>query len=385
MQCMKLAGCVVSLVGVLILVNGCATPNPRPNPIIDISDNPIDGVIDSGDAESFAAKVMPSILAAPEISDEPGVVIVKVADFKNTSRVFIDSTVFMKKLRLALNRHSGGKVRFQNNNDRVQVARVSVVKERQEEKVRSYLQKLGSEIAANAQFNRSGNPVKIAVAPVLNTNLMNMNADSFTAMLRGEIAKAAHGKIQFLMPGVMEGADYYLTGQFVPESMKKEGIVNLANYIDIIDERIRLGKPLDTASIIAEGSSSSAANLTSSSTTVSAQLYEKERILTQMLHDQAYRANPNVNKYLNLMIVRPSDKVSVFEDMFVIDNKVSDQSGRANYILSGEISGMSQRRGGSAQDYFLISAQLTDPESNEIIWEDAYEVKRYTKKPLVYQ
>lgn len=378
-------GCASAVASGLLLVAGCATPRPTSAPEINISDNPVGAGVDSGDAEAFAAKIMPGILACEEIASAPGPVVVKVADFKNTSRFFIDSSVFMKKLRLALNRYGEGKVRFQNNNERVQGARVGVIKERQEEQVRAYLKKLGAEIAANEQFNRPGNPIKIAVAPVLNANLVNMNADSFTAMLRSEVVKATKGKIQFLMPGALEGADYYLTGQFVPESMKKEGIINLSNYIDIIDERIRLGKPLDTASIIAEGSSSSSVNLTASSTVASAQLYEKERILTEMLHNPAFRANPNVNKHLNVMIVRPSDKVAVYEDMFQLDRKISDQSGRANYILSGEISGMSQRRGAAAQDYLLISAQLTEPEANEIIWEDAYEVKRLTREGVVYQ
>ena len=381
----RLAGCAMALTTGLLFVNGCATPDPGPSPEINISDNPIRAGVDSGDAETFAVKIMPGILACEEIASSPDPVVVKVADFKNTSRFFIDSSVFMKKLRLALNRHGQGRVRFLNNNEKVQSARVGVIKERQEEKVRAYLKKLGAEIAANELFYKPGKPVKIAVAPVLNTNLVNMNADSFTAMLRSEVVKASKGRIQFLMPGAMEGADYYLTGQFVPESMKKEGIINLANYIDIIDERVRLGKPLDTASIIAEGSTSSSANLTSSTSMMSAQLYEKERVLTQMLHNPAYHANPNVNKHLNVMIVRPSDKVAVYEDMFELDRKISDQSGRANYILSGEISGMSQKRGGSAQDYLLISAQLTDPEGNEIIWEDAHEVKRLTREGVVYQ
>ena len=379
------AGQAFAVTAGALMIGGCVTPDPDSAPEINISANPIRAGVDSGDADAFAAKIMPGILACEAIASAPGPVVVKVADFKNTSRFFFDSSVFMKKLRLALNRYGRGQIRFLNNNDRVQGARVGVIRERQEEQVRAYLKKLGAEIAANEQFRKPGGPVKIAVAPVLNTNLVNMNADSFTAMLRSEVVKASGGKIQFLMPGAMEGADYYLTGQFVPESMKKEGIVNLSNYIDIIDERIRLGKPLDTASIIAEGSSSSAANLTSSSTVVSAQLYEKERILTQMLHDPALRANPNVNKHLNVMIVRPSDKVAVYEDMFQLDRKISDQSGRANYILSGEISGMSQKRGGSAQDYLLISAQLTDPEANEIVWEDAHEVKRLTSEGVVYQ
>ena len=33
----------------------------------------------------------------------------------------------------------------------------------------------------------------------------------------------------------------------------------------------------------------------------------------------------------------------------------------------------------------MSSIQLTDPESNEVIWEDAYEVKRLTRSGIVYQ
>ena len=296
----------------------------------------------------------------------------------------------MKRLRLELNQLGGGRIRFQSENERVAKASAQVLRKRQEEKVRAYLKDLAKRIAANPQFaNKNGSVVKMAVAPVLGVNIVNMNGDSFAAMLRAEIAMASNGRIQFLMPGTMDGADYWLTGQFIPETMKKEGIVNLANYIDIIDDRIRSGKPLDTASIISESRSAQDTSTTpptvTTTTTVSTAVYEKERILSQMLHDPAFRENPDVNKHLDMMIVRPKDKLAVFEDMFLLDMKTPDVSGRANYILSGEISGMSQRRGGVSSDYLLISVQLNDPETQEIVYEGAHEVKRLTQTGVVYR
>ena len=60
-------------------------------------------------------------------------------------------------------------------------------------------------------------------------------------------------------------------------------------------------------------------------------------------------------------------------------------SGAADYLLSGEISGLSTQRGGSAADYLLITVTLVEPVSNEVIWEDAYEVKRVTQTGTVYR
>ena len=79
------------------------------------------------------------------------------------------------------------------------------------------------------------------------------------------------------------------------------------------------------------------------------------------------------------------NKVSVFEKMILLDRKFSDNSGAAKYIISGEINGMHQRRNGTNVDYLLITMQLTDPESNETIWEDIYEVKRLTDGGIVYK
>ena len=46
---------------------------------------------------------------------------------------------------------------------------------------------------------------------------------------------------------------------------------------------------------------------------------------------------------------------------------------------------MHQRKNGLASDYVMVSVQLIDPESNRIIWEDVYEVKRLERGNIVYR
>ena len=63
----------------------------------------------------------------------------------------------------------------------------------------------------------------------------------------------------------------------------------------------------------------------------------------------------------------------------------TDNSGVASLILSCEISGMSQSANGAVSDYLVISSSLLDPDSNEVVWEDAYEVKRLSRAGIVYR
>ncbi|MBE6403292.1 MAG: hypothetical protein E7039_06175 [Lentisphaerae bacterium] len=374
-------------------LSGCVSaPPPKPSPEIDLDANPLKGGISSADIRTVASQMCPSILAVPEISGTPDLVRIKIAGFTNKSRFFINSDLFMKRLTAELNRYGRNKVRFLNNNARVQANRHAVLKDRQSEMIMTNLKNIAAEMAASP-VAKQAKPIKVAVIPVLNTNLVNMNADSFAAMLRAEVVNAAGGKIQFLMPGVTEGADYYLTGQFIPETMKTEGIINLANYIEVVDARVKAGKSMYIASEAPNAMNPTQINTVqtganSSVTTVtpaSKNLVVYENHLKQILNDPAMRANPNVNKRLNVMLVDAKNKVSVFEKMILLDRKFSDNSGAAKYIISGEINGMHQRRNGTNVDYLLITMQLTDPESNETIWEDIYEVKRLTDGGIVYK
>ena len=377
----------------LLVLSGCASPHPPvpgPGPIA-VDEDPIKYGISSRDIKNVATQMCPAILAVPEIASG-NVTRIKVADFKNTSRFFIDRNLFMKSLRLELNRYANGRVRFLNDNVKTAVNRAAVLKDRQSAQIQKDLKILATDLAASSVAKQS-KPIKVAVVPVLNTNLVNMNADSFTAMLRSEVVNASGGRIQFLMPGVLDGAEYYLTGQFIPETMKTEGIINLANYISVVDARVKAGKSMYIASEPVR--QVKPANITTVQTgnNVSAtsvdpameQIAVYETHLKRMLDDPAMRANPNVNKRLNIMLIDAKSKVSVFEKMIMLDRKISDNSGSANFIISGEISGLTQKNSIDSTDYVLVTIQLTDPESNEIIWEDGYEVKYWQRKHKSYQ
>lgn len=362
-------------------LSGCVSAPVSTSTQVSPDDDPLNGGISSADVRTVATQMCPAILALPEISGAGSVVRIKVSDFTNSSRFFIDRNLFMKRLRLELNRNAGGKVRFLNSDEAVQKERVEVLSERQEEEVRQSLKKLGAEIAASPLFSKAVGPVRIAVIPVLNTNLVNLNADSFTAMLRSEIVSASGGKIQFLLPGETKGADYLLAGQFIPESMKKEGIINLATYIEVMEARAARGQSFDlTDGTVPEPGRKDGLNVN-----VNAPVIPGESELVRMLRNPALRENPNVNKRLNVMLVDPATKAAVFEKMCLIDRKITENSARADLILSGDISGMHKQRSGTASDYLLIGVQLTSPESNETVWEDAYEVKRVSEAGIVYR
>ena len=361
--------------GFAALAIGCArVEENRQDNTIHPDDSPIQGGISSQDIRTVASKMAPAILSVPEIAGNGAPVRVLIAEFKNSSRFLIDKSLFAKRLRIELNQYGQGKIRFIDRNANVQRDRFEAIRDRQEELIRQNLKQLGAEIAG-LDLLKGSRPVKIAVIPVLNTNLVNMNADSFTAMLRSEIVQAGRGKVQFLMPGAVAGADYYLTGQFIPESMKKEGIINLSNYIEVIDARIRAGQSLN----IEDGT------VPASPGQPLFPVRQKESELVRMLRNPELRKNPNVNKQLNVMLVKPDTKVAVYEKMFMLDRKVSSRAGRAQFILSGEISALSQRRQGVVSDYLLVSVQLVDTESNEIVWEGAYETKKLSRSGVVYQ
>lgn len=381
-------GLFMCLMGIL---GGCVSPDVSKINQIAVDSDPLQGGISSADIRTVASQMAPAILTLPEIANAKNISIIKVADFKNSSRFFVDRNLFMKRLMIELNRYGRGKIRFLSNNSQVQVSRADILKERQEKQIIAGLKEIALNIA-NSAIVQPNKAVKIAVIPVFNVNLINMNADSFAAMLRSEISNATRGKVQFLLPGEMNGADYYLTGQFIPESMKTEGIINVANYIDVIDARIKAGKSMHIIAETADRASNAqvtsvtAGNVTTSTISPADRkiaLYENH--LVKLLNDPAMRANPNVSKRLSIMIADAKTKAIVHENMIMLDRKISDNSGMADYIISGEISGMHQRKNGVASDYIVVSIQLTDPETNMVVWEDAYEVKRISSSGIVYR
>lgn len=376
---------------IAVVLGGCASPRIEPqNNAIPVDRDVIDCGISSEDIRSVASKMAPAILALPEIQTADSAVMIKIADFKNESRFFIDRNLFAKRLRLELNRFGHGKVRFLSNNEKTSAARREILQDRQEKQLQKKLQEVAAALAASPVVN-SGKTLKIAVVPALNTNLVNMNGDSFTAMLRSEVVNASNGKIQFLMPGETSGADYYLTGQFIAETMKTEGIINLADYIKVVDARVKAGQSLLIATDFLTKSNPQITTVSQNNVDVTSisnsggEIKALETHLYELYRNQALQINPNVNKRLNVMLVDAKTKLAVFEKMMLIDQRISDNSGKADFILSGEISGLAQRANGISQDYLLISVQLNSPEENEILWEDGYEVKRVTIQSGVYR
>ena len=375
----------------LFVAGGCVTPTPRPTNQISPDTDTFQAGITSGDVRTVVTQMAPGLLALPEITDAAErPVRIKIADIKNSSRFFIDRNLFTKRLTVELNRYGRSKIRFLNNNEKASKARTAAVKDRQASLVQKNLKQIAAEIAASPLLPK-GKKIKVALIPVLNTNLVNMNADSFAAMLRSEIFQASKGRIQFLMPGVTAGADYYLTGQFIPETIKTEGIINLANYIEVVDARVKAGKSMYITTTTAGGTAAAITTTKQGSTEITSitpgskntTLYEAH--LKKILSDPAMYANQDVNKRLNVILADAKEKVSVYEKTILIDRKVTDNSGSARFILSGEISGMHQRKNGQSSDYVMITLQLVDIENNETIWEDAYEVKRMTTNDIVYR
>ena len=367
----------------LVGLAGCATPKVSTHGQVNPDKDVITGGLSSGDIRTVSAQMGPEILSLPEIAGADGVVRIAISPMKNSSRFILDMNIFMKKLRLDLNRYADGKVRFFSQNNASET-RLTIIKNRREEQVSQSLDALADEIVALSLVVDSAEPIKIAVVPVLNANFVKLNADSMTAMLRSKIADRANGKILFTMPGSEAGADYLLTGQFIADGMKQEGIVNLADYINVMDERIKKGESLDLydespASIDGTNSGNQVNVINSLS------LKRHPSLFNQLELSANLRSDPNVTKQLNVMLVKAGEGLAVYEKMFTVEEKLTDGTGKADFVLAGEISGLSKRVGGTQSDYLLITMQLVDPITNELLWEDGYEVKKTSVSGTVYQ
>lgn len=365
-----------------MLLVGCSTPNVSTHRQVQPDQDIIAGGMGSGDIRTVASKMCPAVLSLPEINGSDGVTRIAISPMKNSSRFIIDMNIFMKKLRLDLNRYSQGRIRFfsQDNGGRT---RSTLLSNRREQMVDQALNDLADQVVNLPVVKNSSNPVTVTVLPVLNVNFVNMNADSFTAMLRAKIAERSGGKVLFTMPGSSVETDYLLTGQFIADGMKQEGIVNLVDYIGLMEDRIKNGQPLDLYR--PENSSVDGNNSGIQINAISDSGIIEPSLFRQLQLSASLRAEPNVTKRLSVMLVDADKKLAVFEKMITIEDKITDGTGNADFVLSGEISGLAKRQGSTQSDYLLMTMQLIDPLSNEILWEDGYEVKRSSTSGTVYQ
>jgi PBP1b-binding outer membrane lipoprotein LpoB len=365
------------VIPLLLFTNGCATPSGGLSHTIvlqpDQEDNIGGSFIESSDIRTIAAQMTTALLSIPEIAQKGSAVRIAIAPIRNSSRYIIDKDIFSKKLRLELNQVSEGKVKFFSQGVGQDV-REEILTERQENLWDSLIDQAASALLAAPVVTESTQVLRVAVIPVKNTNLTGVNAESFTSLLRAKVSDNSKGKFVFLSreangkvteqildeqdlkdQGLVTrggakqlfGVDYFLTGEFIAQSIMNEGAA------DVVETKI--GRSPDDPGAI-------------------------QGKVTQS------QKNPNVTKYLNVKFVDAETAAVPFEKLIKVESKITSGVERADFILTGELSALSKAaQGGDRSDYIIMSFQLVDPVSNEIVWEKAYETKKKTNVGVIYK
>lgn len=375
----KILNCVLCAVaGSVVFVTGCPPPPPPPPP------DPI-GIIGE-DVRTIAKNMGPSLLAIPEIAKANEVRRVKFTGITNKTRFVFDTDIIKERFTAEISSVTEQKLRFIDDSKMTEDERIAALLARQSRQINEGMEKFAKKIA-QLPVIKGKNSVVVAVLPVLNVNSVNMNGESFLQMFRAKVSNASNGRVQILLPGVpADKADYFLAGQFIPESIKTEGIVNLANYIHVLDYRIKTGQSLDVTTVIdadvvpTEVTTTTHGDKVTSTSVVpqheKQKLIKEETHIRELLKNPKLQMTPDVSKHLNLIFADARTKASVCEESILINQKIESVSGYANYFLSGKITEMESFRGGVAENYLLISLQLTDVENGEIVWKRDYEIER---------
>lgn len=99
-----------------ILSSACATSrysSSHSTTILPDADDGLGGTgIEAIDIRTVARKMAVSILDIPEIMNASGIPRIALLPVKNSTRFIINKDIFIKKIRLELNKHATGKVRF---------------------------------------------------------------------------------------------------------------------------------------------------------------------------------------------------------------------------------------------------------------------------------
>lgn len=366
--------CAVLIPTCVLLLVGCATPPEDESSKTTILDpdqeDRIGGsFLESSDIRTIAQQMTAAILSTPEVSSNADVSRIALSPVRNNTRFLIDSDIFLRRLRIELNRVSQGRVRFFMQ-DNAQEVRREVLLERDEVEWEAIADELAEHLLQNAPQSTDGKPLRVAVGSVRKTNVMGMNAESFLVMVRSQLSERSQGRMVFVSDQVsrrvldaMEGgesgsglgADYLLCGEFLAEGMQ------VAEGRQDVELKVKEKREVFTESYTKEDT-------------------EEETYLFET------KQNPNVTKRFNCQLVGISDGTVVSEKMVSLENKVRSGIGAADYILTGEISALSKAsQGAYRSDYVIVSFQLVAPQSNEVLWEDAYESKRATQVGTVYR
>ena len=347
--------------------------------------------IGSPEIRRVAGELMPQILSLPEIAEAEEPIRIMLSRVSNRTSHPMDMSIFARKMRAELMKNAEGKVRFiadRRGNANINETRDTMLKQRVEKNRDKAISDIAKTITGMKIFADVNASKTIAVIPAINCNLANLNADSFVAKLRSKISEYSGGTIGILMPGETAGADYFLTGQFIADSIKSEGMVNLVDYIALMEDRLRKE---DLPPEIPSGGSQSINNSTIQNSIVVGSTSSphlppprRKALLDEIERSRDLRNVPDVAMSLNVILLDAKRRVSCFEKTFDINKKFDDNSGAANYILSAEVSSTSKRARGKERTYYIFSFKLSDPETNEILWEGIVEEAKETHGGVVY-
>jgi hypothetical protein len=367
-------GKVFLILACIALLTGCAKPEFKESTKVrilhpDQEDNTGGTFLESSDIRTIAQQMTAAILSTKEISGRKETARIALAPVRNNTRFIVDSDIFLTRLRIELNRVSADRVRFFMQ-DNAQSVRRQIRLDEDETGWESTADEVADYVLKNVARGSKEQPLRVAVGSVKNTNVTDLNAQSFLALVRSRLAQRSQGRVVFVSEPLSQqvqkaldsheattgiGVDCLLCGEFIAEGIQ-----------------------------VAEGKKQVELNI-KEKTEVFGQTYSKENTEDRTLTFER-RQNPNVTKRFNCQLVDVGNGTVVCEKMVSLEKKMSSGLGAADYILTGAINALSKSsQGGEKSDYVIVSFQLVNPRSNEMLWEDAYESKRASRVGTVYR
>lgn len=362
----------------LVWCGGCATPDIKDLSATTIlqpdeEDNIGGTFLESGDIRTIATKMSGALLSTPEIGKSETTVQIAIAPIRNSTRFIMDKEIFMKRLRIELNKVGSGRIRFLSQ-DAGQETRSAILQDQDEDTWAGIVDEAAGFLVGSAAIASAKEPPNVAVIPIRNTNLVGLNADSFTAMIRGKMAEKGAGKVMFL---AREKNGKVIEEILDEKDIKNLGLAKTKQLKSLYGVDYFLGGEFVAESLMAEST------VTSVEKTVAASKDDPGIVESKVTQKTE---KPNVNKFLNIMLIDAETGVVNAEKMVKVESKMKSGLGKSNYILTGELSALSKAaEGGTRSDYIILSFQLVDPKSNVVLWEDAYETKKKSTVSAVYR
>jgi PBP1b-binding outer membrane lipoprotein LpoB len=363
---------------VSLFLGGCATPPSQPagrTEVIgpDQRDNIGGTGIDSEDVRTAASRMAGAILSLPAVASRAGGTGIAISPVRNSTRHLIDKDIFTTRLRIELNRVAQGRVRFFAQGVGQEV-RAEIIHGQDEEAWDQLLNQCAEAIVSSPVVAEAKEPVRIAVIPVKKTNIVGQNADSLTARLRAAVSEKAHGKVQFL---AREESGKIISQVLAESDLKSVGLVVGSSAEKVVGVDYFLGGEFIADSITPQN--------------VSQRLEQRvganaEDPRKTEVEQSTVSTSPNVTKYLNVMLINAATGSVPVEKMVRVERKIRSGLEQADFVLTGELRGVSKAAaGGDRSDYIVMSFQLVDAQSNQILWEEAYETKKVSKIGVIYK